>query len=59
MVIGDFNLGGIAGAKLKTDTPLVIDPDAVLALAWSLELFQAVARHPDKRSHVFSGMQHL
>ena len=43
MVIGNRNLQGIAIAPYEADSVLVIDPDAVLSCAVTLERFQAIA----------------
>jgi hypothetical protein len=44
MIIGDFNVIGIAAAEAKTDAPLVIHPDRVLTGTITLQLFQSVRR---------------
>jgi hypothetical protein len=44
VVINDFNAFRIVPGPDETDTVLIIDPDAVLPLAVSLEVFQVVTR---------------
>jgi hypothetical protein len=44
MVIQNFNFVGIAGVPAKTNSPLIVDPDAVLALPITVELLEAIAR---------------
>jgi hypothetical protein len=60
VVIGDFNLGGIAGAKLKANPPLVIDADAVLALAITLEFLSwCVADEAKRQEQREKSRQHI
>jgi hypothetical protein len=42
MVINDFDIECIAVRKPETDSPLLVDPDAPLPLAVTLERFQPV-----------------
>src|SRR5262249_23232566 len=46
VVVDDLDVGGAAVAlrPLETDTPLVIDPDAVLPLSISAQRLEAVTR---------------
>jgi len=44
MIIDDFNELGAAIAPLETDTPLIVDPDAVLTATIALQRFQPIAR---------------
>jgi hypothetical protein len=44
MVIHDFDVLGSAACPPKADSPLVVDPDAVLALAVAPQGFQSIAR---------------
>jgi hypothetical protein len=39
-----FNELGAATAPLETDTPLTVDPDAVLTATIALQRFQPIAR---------------
>jgi hypothetical protein len=43
VVIHDFDLMGITGFPREAHPPLVVDPDAVLALAAALQGFEVVA----------------
>ena len=46
MVVDDFDMFGTSVFPIETDTPLVIDADAVLTGAISLEQFEMIAgRH--------------
>jgi hypothetical protein len=44
MVVHNLNVVRIPGAPAKTDSPLLVDTDAVLTLSNSLELFQTIPR---------------
>jgi hypothetical protein len=44
VIIGDLNIVCIAVLPDKTDSPLVVDPDAVLTLPISRELLETVTR---------------
>lgn len=56
MIIGDFNLECIAVTPYEADPELVIDPDAVLSGAVTLERFQAIAGENRKIREHGSGM---
>lgn len=43
-VIHDFDIEGAAMLKTKTEAPLSVDPNAVLALSIALQGFQSIAR---------------
>lgn len=43
MIIGNFNLLGISIPPHKTYSPLVIDPDAMLAFAVTLQGFEPIS----------------
>jgi hypothetical protein len=45
VVIGDFDLVGVAIFPIKTYSPLIIDSDAVLAFPIAMQPFQAIARN--------------
>ena len=59
MIIADFDIERIAVNEPKTDTPLVIDRNGVLAFAVVLECMQPIPRrHPEivkpgRQIHVF------
>ena len=44
MIIDDLDIVGLAIVPPETNTPLVIDPNAVLAVSITRELFQAISR---------------
>ena len=44
MIVGDLHVVGISAFPAKANPPLVVDPDAVLILAISGELFETVPR---------------
>lgn len=44
MIIHDRNVAGVPVAPNKADTPLIVDPNAVLSLTVSVERFQPIAR---------------
>jgi hypothetical protein len=52
VVVGDFDIVGVAAIPAKTDTVLVVDPNAMLAGAVTLEGFEAVA---GRQAQVFEG----
>jgi hypothetical protein len=43
VVVDNFDLPGIFVPPFKADTPLVVDPDAPLALTVAAQLFEPVA----------------
>jgi hypothetical protein len=43
VVIGDFDVVGIAIFPVKTDSPLIVNSDAVLAFPIAMQPFQAIA----------------
>jgi len=43
VIIRDFNFKGIVNTPYKTDSILIVDADAVLALPISVQLFQLVS----------------
>jgi hypothetical protein len=44
MVVRDFHVPGVALFPAEADSPLAVDPDAMLALAITGKFFQSVAR---------------
>jgi hypothetical protein len=56
MIIGDFNLECIAVTPYEADPELVVDPNAVLSGAVTLERFQAIAGKNRKIRKHGSGM---
>src|SRR5260221_9929742 len=58
VVIGDFDLAGIAVIPFKSDSPLVVDSDAVLFFTISVQTFQPVPRDYGQCRKVRSRVQH-
>jgi hypothetical protein len=56
MIIGDFDLECIAVMPYEADPELIVDPDAVLSSAVTLERFQAIAGENRKIRKHRSGM---
>ena len=55
MVVDDFHVVGVAIPPHEADAILIIDPDAVLALALAVQRFQPVSgRHTQKLTKVFA-----
>ena len=44
MIVGDFHIQGVAVFPVKANPPLIVDPDAVLALPIPGQLFQPIPR---------------
>jgi len=44
MIVNNLDLAGVAGLPAKTNTPLIVDPNTVLALSISAEFFKTIAR---------------
>ena len=58
VVVGDFDFAGIAARPAETETPLIIDADAVLAGTLAFERFKPVAgRDPEVFKGVGTGKQ--
>jgi hypothetical protein len=49
MVIGNFNIMGMAVSSVKADPPSVIDPDAPLAFSIAGKLLQPVPRRDSQK----------
>ena len=45
MIINDFHIFSFVGNPLKTNTPLVIDTDAILPRTIAFKFFELVARY--------------
>jgi hypothetical protein len=56
MVIGNLNFEGIAITPNEADAVLVVDPDAMLSCAATLERFQAIAGENRQIREQKSGM---
>ena len=44
MIVNNLDLVGVAGLPAKTNTPLIVDPNTVLALSISAELLKTITR---------------
>jgi hypothetical protein len=58
MVVRDFDLVGVALAPGKTDSPLVVDPNAVLSLAVAAQPLQPVSRKHAENSKIIRCVEH-
>jgi hypothetical protein len=61
VIVNDFNILRAARAfrPFKTDAPLRIDPDAVLAGPVTSQRFQAIARQLPEITHIRGGIQNF
>jgi hypothetical protein len=59
VIINDFNLMGVSVHPFETDSPLLIDADAVLSLSASPECFQPVPRRNPQILKANRGIQKL
>lgn len=59
MVIRNLNLVGVAVLPDEADTPLVIDPDAVLSLTVSREFLQPICRRDSEIFQALGSFDHL
>jgi len=59
VVIGYLNIMGVAFAPNKTDTPLVVDPNAVLSGAVSPQLFQPVSRQRRQNPEIVRAIENV
>src|SRR5438094_536148 len=57
MIIDNLDIVRVAAAPFKTDTPLAIDPDAVLAFPAAFERLEAVAGRNDQIIQADSSVQ--
>jgi len=58
VIVGDLHVVGITASPAKANPPLVVDPDAVLILAISGELFEAVPRRHSEIAQRVSRVKH-
>ncbi len=56
MIVGDFNLVCVAVAPYEADPILIVDPDAVLPCAVTLERLQAITGKKSKIGKPLGGM---
>src|SRR5216684_9228357 len=59
VIIHDLDFIGVAVAPYKAKAPLVIDADAVLALAIALQSLQSVPRQQRERAHIRRRVKHV
>src|SRR5262245_42324780 len=59
MVVDDFHAPGVAIGPSETDSPLSVDPDAVLPSPVALQRFQLIRRRDRQVLEISSGMQLL
>ncbi len=58
MIVDDFNIEGIMSFPPETDSPLIVDSNAVLSDALPLQGFQSVPRWCPKISDLVRVVQH-
>jgi hypothetical protein len=44
MIINDLNIPGFASGPEETNAPLIVDADAILTAARTLEFFESISR---------------
>jgi hypothetical protein len=59
MVVRDFDVVGVALAPAKADSPLVVDPYAVLALTVAAQALQPIAGEHAENSEIIRGVEHI
>jgi hypothetical protein len=57
MVINNLDISGLAADPFETDTPLVIDADAILACSISPELLESVAGNGRQVLQIFCAIE--
>jgi hypothetical protein len=57
MIVNNLDLVGVAGLPAKTNTPLIVDPNTVLALSISAEFFQTISRRDTQVVERFRGVE--
>ena len=57
MIVHDFDIVWAVNTPVETYPPLLVDPDAVLALANSFECLEAIAGKPAQRSQAVCSLQ--
>jgi hypothetical protein len=58
MIICNLHVVGVSVAPHKTDTPLVVDADTVLARTVTFQLMKSVTRRHSQIHQVFGRVQH-
>ena len=59
MIVDKFNVQGFAVSPCEADAPLIVDADAVGALAVAAEFLQPVARRTAEIQGFFGSIEHL
>jgi hypothetical protein len=59
MVVNDFHIISVAFAPPETNSPLLVDPDAILSFPITSQGFQLVAGWHSKRVERDSGVKHI
>jgi hypothetical protein len=59
MVIHDLHVIGVTLQPDKTNTPLIINANTVLAIAVTLQRFQSVPGQRRECSHIWGSVQHI
>ena len=57
VVVNDFDFVRIAIPPFKTNPPLIVNPNAVLSLAITSQLFQSIARRSTQIDETFRGVE--
>jgi len=57
MIVGDFHIAGVSVAPVKADSPLLIDPNAVLSGSIPCQLFQPITRGPPEVVQMLRGVK--
>jgi len=57
VIVHDFNVVGVPFPPSKAETPLVVDPNAVLSLSVAMQGFQAVSRRRHQVSQFRGAVQ--
>ena len=58
MVINNLDVVGVMRAPYETDSPLIVDPNAVLSLTVAAKFLQVVTRRNPQILHRLSVVQH-
>ncbi len=58
MIVGDFYIEGIAVFPAEAYPPLIVDPDAVLTLSITGQLFEAIPRRDSQIGQSIGGVKH-
>ena len=59
MVVDDLDVIGIIIVPCKADTPLVVDPDTMLAFPVTMQCFQVIGRRNPQGFKEARGIEHL